>query len=198
MGDAEVDKAIHHSINREKLALDGLAEIATLARARRIAVASHDDDTVEKIELVRGIGATISEFPITLEVARRARELGMHTVAGAPNVLLGRSHSGNLAAAEAVRDGCIDVLCSDYYPAALLHAVFVLARDGLGMVEAVKLVTLNPARALYLDARVGSLAAGLRADLLVVEELEDGFPVVTTALVDGRRVLDVCYREGAA
>jgi alpha-D-ribose 1-methylphosphonate 5-triphosphate diphosphatase len=198
MADADVDKAITFSINREKLALEGLAEIATLARARRVAVASHDDDTVEKVELVHGIGATISEFPITLEVARRARELGMHTVAGAPNVLLGGSHSGNLSALEAVRDGSIDVLCSDYYPAALLHAVFALARDGLGMVEAAKLVTLHPARALYLDDRVGAIVPGLRADLLVVEELEDGFPAVTAALVDGRRVLDVRYREGAA
>lgn len=198
MGDAEIDRAIHHSRNRDKLALEALAEIAGLARARRIAVASHDDDTAAKVDLVHGIGATISEFPITLEAARRARELGMHTVAGAPNVLLGGSHSGNLSAAEAVSDGCIDILCSDYYPAALLHAVFALARGGLGMVEAVKLVTLHPARALYLDDRVGSLVPGRRADLLVVDEMEEGFPAVVAAIVDGRRVLDVRYREGAA
>ena len=60
---------------------------------------------IEKLAFVRGFGATISEFPITIEAAREARRLGMRTVIGAPNILLGGSHSGNLSATEAVLDG---------------------------------------------------------------------------------------------
>ena len=122
----------------------------------------------------------------------------MHVVAGAPNVLLGGSHSGNLSATEAVREGAVDILCSDYYPAALLHALFALARETRReLPELVRLVTLNPARAVMMDGEVGSLRPGKKADLVVVQQLENGFPVITHAMVDGRSVLRMSYREGS-
>jgi alpha-D-ribose 1-methylphosphonate 5-triphosphate diphosphatase len=120
-------------------------------------------------------------------------------VAGAPNVLKGGSHSGNLSATEAVLDGSVDILCSDYYPAALLHAVFLLHRRwDVGLPAAVRLVTLNPAKAVLVDHNVGSLAPGKRADILIVDTLGDGFPVVSRALVDGRTVFESRYRRSTA
>lgn len=196
ISDDEVVRVIEKSRGRQKLTIDAIKALADHARSHGIAVASHDDDTVEKLDLVREIGTTISEFPITLQVAREARARGLHTVAGAPNILLGGSHSGNLSAEEAVLDGSVDVLCSDYYPPALLHAIFQLHhRAGLPLVDVVRLVTSNPARAVLMDDEIGSIAPGRKADLLIIDELEDGYPAVTTAIVDGQAVFHSRYRR---
>lgn len=195
LSDAEVDHIVAESQSREKLTFEAIRSLTRLAIEHGIAVASHDDDSTDKVDYVNGAGMTISEFPITIEVASRARALGMHAVAGAPNVLLGGSHSGNLSATEAVLLGVVDVLCSDYYPAAMLKAVFQLHTEhGIGLPEAVNLVTLNAARAVRIDHETGSIAAGKRADLLVVSELSDGSPAVTRALVNGAPVFALAYR----
>lgn len=196
VSDEEVVKLIERSQGREKLTIDAIREMADFARDHGIAVASHDDDTVEKLELMRDIGASISEFPITLEVARAARAAGMHTVAGAPNILLGGSHSGNLSAAEAVLDGSVDILSSDYYPPSLIHAIFAMHRNhDLDLPAMFRLVTSNPARAVLMDDEVGTLDPGKKADVLVLRELDDGFPAVTTAFVDGALVFSSHYRR---
>lgn len=196
ISDDELVSVIEKSRSREKLTAETIAGIAALAHEHGIAVASHDDDTVEKLDFVSEIGATISEFPITLGVAKAACERGLHTVAGAPNVLLGGSHSGNLSAEEAIVAGVVDILCSDYYPPALLHAVFDLhVRRGFDLAQMVRLVTLNPARAVFLDGELGSLAIGKRADVLVVRPINGGFPAVTDALVDGSVVFQTRYRR---
>lgn len=195
LSDAEIDRIIGESQSREKLNLETIRRLTGLATEHGIAVASHDDDSLERVDFVKSIGMTISEFPITIDVAHHAREAGMHTVAGAPNVLLGGSHSGNLSATEAVLLGVVDVLCSDYYPAAMLAAVFQLhAQHGVDLAEAVNLVTLNAARAVRVDHETGSLEAGKRADVLVVRVLPDGSPAVVHALVDGVLVYTLTYR----
>jgi len=196
MTDDQVTVAIKEQQEAEKITLDTIGELTRMALDRGLAVASHDDDTVGKIDLTASFGTTISEFPITLDVARYARDRGMYAVAGAPNVLLGGSHSGNLSAAEAVLDGAVNILCSDYYPAALLHSVFQLhEKYGLPLVDMGNLVTLNPARAVRMDGQIGSLEEGKKADVLVVKQLEDRFPAVTTAFVDGKPVLSTRYRR---
>lgn len=196
LSETELDDIVESWKDREKLTSDAISGLAALAKAHGLAVASHDDDTIEKLELVRSYGVRISEFPITLEVARAARAAGMHTVAGAPNILLGGSHSGNLSAAEAILDGAVDVLCSDYYPASLLHSVFRMHREhDLPLHGMVRLVTTNAAKAVGLSSETGSLEAGLKADFLIVDLLDDGFPVVASAYVDGREVLGTTYRR---
>lgn len=192
------DQMILNMISRhqakEKVTIEGMREIAELAAKNGIAIASHDDDSFEKLELVQSLGVTISEFPITMEVAQRAKEKGMFTMAGAPNVLLGGSHSGNLSAAEAILNNNIDILCSDYYPPALLHAVFSLhKRYGLNLVEIFKLVTLNPAKAVTLDQEIGSLKEGKKADILIIETIDEGFPVITMVMVDGKLMQKTHY-----
>lgn len=196
LSDESIAVLIANHQTKEKMTVDAIREIAAMARAHNIAIASHDDDSVEKLDLVKSFGTAISEFPITLDIARKAKEKGLHTIAGAPNVILGGSHSGNLSAAEAIEDGSIDILCSDYYPAAMLHAVFQLAgpnRDNLA--EMFKLVTLHPAQAVNIDAEYGSVREGKKADLLIIERLEpDDFPVVTTVFVDGKLIQKTNYR----
>ncbi|NOU70225.1 phosphonate metabolism protein PhnM [Paenibacillus sp. LMG 31458] len=196
VSDENVELIIANHQSKQKMTVDAIREIAEMAKARNIAIASHDDDSVEKLDLVQSFGTTISEFPITLDIARKAKEKGLFTIAGAPNVILGGSHSGNLSAAEAVNDGSIDILCSDYYPAAMLHAVFQLASQyEKGLVEMFKLVTLNPARAVNMDGILGSIREGKKADLLIIERLEpDDFPVITAVMVDGKLIQKTNYR----
>jgi alpha-D-ribose 1-methylphosphonate 5-triphosphate diphosphatase len=133
---------------------------------------------------------------VELGVAKKAREEGLLVVMGAPNVMLGGSHSGNLSALEAIREGCADILCSDYYPASLLHSAFRLEAQGLlSLPEAVRMLTLNPARAMNTDADYGSVEPGKKADLLIVQKTQDG-PMVCACFIDGRCALQYEYRPG--
>ncbi|NGP45085.1 phosphonate metabolism protein PhnM [Bacillaceae bacterium SIJ1] len=196
LSDEQIVDIINDHQSKEKLTTEGLQEIAQLAAEYNIPIASHDDDTIEKLEIVESFGAEISEFPITMEVAMKAKEKGMHTVAGAPNVILGKSHNGNLSASEAVKNQCIDILCSDYYPASLLHAVFVLENKyQMNLIDMFKLVSLNPAKALNIDHDIGSIAEGKKADVLIIEKNERDYPVITTVFVDGQVMQRTNYRR---
>ena len=114
--------------------------------------ASHDDTTPEHVAEARACGCTIAEFPTTLEAAEAARASGMGIVMGAPNLVIGGSHSGNVSAAELVEHGLLDVFSSDYVPASLLHAAFLLHEGfGIPLPEAIAPVTRTPAALLGLD-----------------------------------------------
>ncbi|MGX5839245.1 alpha-D-ribose 1-methylphosphonate 5-triphosphate diphosphatase [Mesorhizobium sp. ArgA1] len=149
--------------------LNALQDLSARAQANGVALASHDDDTLEKVELVHGLGAKLSEFPVTLEAAQEARRLAMHTVMGAPNALRGQSYSGNLSARQAYEAGLLDMLASDYHPASILPAMLGLAelRNG-GLVTAAALTSANPATALGLTDR-GAIEPGLLADLVIAD-----------------------------
>jgi alpha-D-ribose 1-methylphosphonate 5-triphosphate diphosphatase len=113
---------------------------------------------------------------------------------GAPNVLLGRSHSNNLSAMEAVENGVVDIFCSDYYPSSLLHTVFKLYNNNMPINQAVNMVTLNPAKALHIDHELGSIEVGKKADLLLIAE--DGIrPVLQSVMVNGRIVCQMNYHQ---
>jgi alpha-D-ribose 1-methylphosphonate 5-triphosphate diphosphatase len=174
-----------------------LKRLAAIARERNIPLASHDDDSPEKLSLMKNeFGVKISEFPIELEVAKKARDEGILVVVGAPNVMLGGSHSGNLSAIDAIKAGAADILCSDYYPASLLHSAFRLEEEGiLSLSAAVKMLTINPAKAMGLDADYGTVETGKKADILVVRKIH-GRPMVYKCFIDGRTVLQFEYRVG--
>jgi alpha-D-ribose 1-methylphosphonate 5-triphosphate diphosphatase len=147
--------------------------IIDTALAHDVVVASHDDDTVEKITTQANMGVTIAEFPINIASAEAARARGMHTIMGAPNAYRGESNTGNLSAMDGIRAGVVDILASDYYPAAMLQTPFKLARNGVvPLPVAIRLVTLNPAQAAGLTDR-GQIAVGQRADLVLVEPDEE-------------------------
>ena len=131
----------------------------------------------------------------SIDVARAAREKGMQVVVGATNVLMGRSHSNNLSAREAIREGCADILVSDYFPPALLHAVFRLWEEGmLTLPQAVNMTSRNPARAVGIGQWTGSIEEGKCGDLLVVGK-KDGLPVILQVFINGQMVSNLCYRN---
>jgi alpha-D-ribose 1-methylphosphonate 5-triphosphate diphosphatase len=158
------------------------------AKRQNIVIASHDDDTVDKVDLVARLGATVSEFPVTLEAAREAHQRGLSIIMGAPNAFRGQSNTGNLSALEVIQAGLVDVLASDYYPAAMLHTVFKLSNEGtLPLHDAVKLVSYNAAKAARLHDR-GSLEQGKRADLVVVDDRSSAMPRVRATVAKGKLI----------
>jgi alpha-D-ribose 1-methylphosphonate 5-triphosphate diphosphatase len=143
------------------------------AAGAEVRLATHDDDSPERVQGMAQLGARISEFPLDLATARAAREQGLVTVFGAPNLLRGESQSGSIKAVDAIRADVADCICSDYVPAALLPAIFrVPELCDLDLPSAVRLVTANPARAVGLTDR-GEIAVGKRADLIAVRQAAD-------------------------
>lgn len=194
MSDTEIEQKTMDKIDYEHISYEEMKELSELAQSKNIAVASHDDDFIERIDFNETLGTTISEFPITIEVAKYAHGRGQHTVAGAPNIMLGGSHSGNLNAAEAIAEGCISILCSDYYPAAMLHSVFRLHHEwDCPLEEGIKLITLNPAEAVNMDHEIGSIRVGKKADINVIQ-FNEGYPVITECIVDGAIISRYHYR----
>ncbi len=157
-------------------------------RDRGIALASHDDRTVEEVAENAADGIRISEFPVTMEAAQAAKAAGMQVIAGAPNIVRGGSHSGNVAAADLVRAGAVDAFASDYVPPSLIEAAFQCAREaGISLPAAIAMVTDQPARMVDLTDR-GRLEPGLRADLVRLRLL-DTLPVVRQVWHAGERVI---------
>lgn len=164
-------------------------EITRQCRDLNIPTASHDDATSAHVTESKELGMVIAEFPTTVEAAKRSHELGLKVMMGAPNVVRGGSHSGNVAAHELASLGVLDILSSDYYPVSLLDAVFTLVNDErnhLDMAQAVQLATLNPAQALGLHDR-GVVAEGKRADLVLAHRV-DGHQLVSRVWREGKKV----------
>ncbi|MDR3155312.1 MAG: alpha-D-ribose 1-methylphosphonate 5-triphosphate diphosphatase [Deltaproteobacteria bacterium] len=172
---------------RDACAARNTRRIVSLASERGITLASHDDTDLGHIEEAVSWGARISEFPTTLEAARGARDAGLMTVMGTPNLVRGGSHSGNVKVSEVARERCLSCLSSDYVPSSLLHGAWKLFREhGYGFGEAVDTVTRNPAEAAGLRDR-GEISPGKRADLVRVRET-GGRPRVIAVWVKGERV----------
>jgi alpha-D-ribose 1-methylphosphonate 5-triphosphate diphosphatase len=162
--------------------------ILGLCRERGLPLASHDDTTVEHVEETARLGMKIAEFPTTREAVLRARELELAIVMGAPNVVRGESHSGNVSALALAGEDLVDILSSDYMPASLLQAPFIMSQKlDLPLHRTLRTVTANPAMALGLADR-GELVPGKRADLVRVR-LVDEVPVVIAVWREGRQVM---------
>ncbi|MBU6335016.1 MAG: alpha-D-ribose 1-methylphosphonate 5-triphosphate diphosphatase [Chloroflexi bacterium] len=186
--DAEIDAIMARKRELQAHAAAHEARVLTLARATGVPCASHDDDTAGRVARRVADGVAISEFPTTLEAALAAHRAGMSVGMGAPNIMRGISSGGNLRAIEAWRAGALDWLCADYYPPALLSAVFHLVEHGdATLPAAVALVSANPARAAGCADVLGSLAPGMQADIVLVERLPHA--VVRAVFVAGRCVL---------
>ena len=163
--------------------------LVDLARTHGVVTASHDDTTEAHVAESIADGVAIAEFPTTVEAAAASHAAGIAVLMGAPNIVRGGSHSGNVAAEQLARERVLDILSSDYVPASLLMGAFVLAAkiEGYGLAQALKTVTLHPARAAGLHDR-GAIATGLRADLVRIH-VTDGLPVVREVFRGGRRVI---------
>lgn len=163
-------------------------EAAAVAIAHRLGavLASHDDTTPEHVATSAGHGAKIAEFPTTPEAAAACHAQGIMVMMGAPNLVRGGSHSGNVSAADLARAGHLDILSSDYVPAGLLSGALILSRIWGDMARAMRCVTANPAQAAGLTDR-GTLAPGMRGDVIRFGMLGD-MPVMRATWVRGLRV----------
>ena len=172
---------------RDRCAPDHTDKVASFCRGKNLPLASHDDTHAWHIEEALKKGVSISEFPTTLEAAKAARQAGLAVAMGAPNLVRGGSHSGNVSALEVAEADCLDCLSSDYVPASLIGGAWLLhQKAGWSISEAVKTVTENPARWGGLTDR-GRLEPGLRADLVRVK-LVMNRPVVKSVWTAGRQV----------
>ena len=182
---AEKRRGVDESNRNERI-----ATVVDLGRRVGAPVASHDDESHADVETMAAHGASISEYPLTLDAARRAKELGLATVMGAPNLVRGGSLWDNLSARDAIDADALDVLCSDYHPPSLLAAPFV--DTGEPLPTRVNRVTRNPAEVVGLPDR-GRIEAGARADLIVVDP--SPFPTVERVFVGGSEVIRTGHQE---
>ena len=186
----KIDAYIEERLEKQNLyAASNKLAILSLARELGIQIASHDDATVAHVAEALQDRVAIAEFPTTAESARAAHEAGLAVMMGAPNLVRGGSHNGNISAKDVAANGHLDILSSDYVPSSLLNAVFELPGrvPSLTLAQAIRTVTRNPARAAGFDDR-GEIAPGLRADLIQVH-LSNGIPVVRRVWSRGRRVM---------
>lgn len=187
--DAEMAKYIaDRQAERDKYA--DRNRLAILERGREIglAFASHDDATVDHVDEAVRDGMSIAEFPTTMDAAKACHAAGMAVLMGAPNVVRGKSHNGNISASELAKAGVLDVLSSDYVPFALMYAAFLLPEraDNISLPQSVGMVSKRPAEAAHLNDR-GEIAVGKRADLVRVRRT-DPVPVVRGVWREGKRV----------
>tara|TARA_R110002110_G_scaffold27583_4_gene100019 strand:+ start:6464 stop:7609 length:1146 start_codon:yes stop_codon:yes gene_type:complete len=175
--------------SQERYSAPHRATIVDRCRARDITMASHDDATVEHVDEAIENGVTISEFPTTVESASKAHGAGLSVLMGAPNLVLGGSHSGNVSAMDLAQRKVLDILSSDYVPSSMIQGVFMLWQSGSKptLPAAVATVSTTPARAVGLDDR-GEIAVGRRADLVRVS-MADDTPTVVSVWRQGHRVI---------
>ncbi|MBD2231649.1 alpha-D-ribose 1-methylphosphonate 5-triphosphate diphosphatase [Phormidium tenue] len=160
--------------------------LVDLTQKHGICLASHDDATPEHVQEALQDGAEIAEFPTTLDAAKEAHSHGLQVLMGAPNLILGKSHSGNVSAMELIERDLVDIISSDYVPQSLLQAMFLIAQQQ-PLYKAMQLFTLNPAKAIGLDGDRGSLEVGKRADFVTVHH--DGVvPRFTSVRRQGQRI----------
>lgn len=163
------------------------AEAVRFANSLGATLASHDDTTADQVGISAAYGVKLAEFPTTPEAAVASRDAGIKIIMGAPNLIRGGSHSGNVAASELAEAGLLDILSSDYIPSSLLLAAFKLADIWDDLPRAIATVTATPASSTGLTDR-GQLSRGLRADLVRVSHAKGNAPRVRGVWAKGRQV----------
>lgn len=187
--DAELDVMFERRFFYQKTYGEtNMREIVALAHRYDIPLASHDDTTEQNVADAIRDRVSVAEFPTTMEAARGLHQAGISVLMGAPNVVRGGSHSGNIAAVDLAREGLLDIMSSDYIPSSLLMAAMQLPRHvpAIDLAAAVRTVTKTAAEAIGLNDR-GEVSVGKRADLIRVHVAHD-VPVVRSVWREGHRV----------
>jgi alpha-D-ribose 1-methylphosphonate 5-triphosphate diphosphatase len=190
--DAELEEMIKRKLALQETVKSRIEYIAAICKSMGVPMASHDDDSEEKILWLNRMEIRLSEFPVNIEAVRAAKNSGISICLGSPNALRGNSQGNNLSAREALSSGYGDILCSDYAPMTILHAVFTLA--GLGILplhNAVNLVSLNPAKTVGISEQTGSIEEGKKADFIIVD-FNDEVPKASKTIVSGQEVFSAC------
>jgi alpha-D-ribose 1-methylphosphonate 5-triphosphate diphosphatase len=182
--DEDVDEYLKNKTLKDKIGI--VEDLVAFGLQHKIAVLSHDDDCEDKLNTLKQLGVTFSEFPLSIEVAKKAKQLNISTGMGAPNVVRGGSQSGNIAASELVKEGVCDYLCSDYHPASLLMSPYRLKKDvDLELEKGFAMISSTPAKLANLNDR-GEIKEGKLADIIVIDESH--FPKVVLTFKDGEIV----------
>lgn len=184
------DEFLDHIATQQELSARVAAahEAAAVAEARRFGavLASHDDTTADHVARSADQGAQFAEFPTTEEAARACRDHGIAVMMGAPNLIRGGSHSGNVAARSLAEADLLDIVSSDYVPSSLLSAALMLGDLWGDTARGIATVTSAPSKAAGLNDR-GSLAIGKRADVIRVTRI-GGTGALRGTWVAGSRV----------
>ncbi|MGB3750117.1 MAG: alpha-D-ribose 1-methylphosphonate 5-triphosphate diphosphatase [Arcobacteraceae bacterium] len=179
----EVQKIVDKKMSKDE---DKINDLIACAKKHNLTLLSHDDDCIEKLDGLLGLGVQISEFPLDLEVAKYAVSKGIATGMGAPNIVRGGSQSGNISAIDLVKEGVCKYLCSDYHPTSMLQSVYRMKKDAnLEIAKGFSMITSTPAKYANLEDR-GMIKAGKKADIIVIED--DNIPKVVWTIKDGESI----------
>lgn len=186
LSDTEADEIIRQKQRGKARAFAIIEDILAFGASHDLVLLSHDDDTPQKVDILKKLGVTISEFPLDLNVAVYAKENGIATGMGAPNVVRGQSQSGNVSARDLISGNACDFLCSDYHPSSMLQAPYTIHHElGLDLGKCFEMVSTIPAKLSHLDD-CGEIAAGKIADLVVIDDCT--IPKVVLTLKEGTAV----------
>lgn len=179
----EVAKMIQKRENKNQNAIEKVLECA---KKHNLTILSHDDDSIQKLDKLLKMGIRVSEFPLSLEVAKYAKQKGIQTGMGAPNIVRGGSQSGNISAISLVKEGVCGYLCSDYHPASMLQSVYKMNKDiNYPLEKGFEMITSVPASCANLSDR-GEIKEGKNADLVVIDESK--IPKVVLTIKDGETI----------
>ncbi len=189
MSDQELQNMIQTALNNQEKGSQQIEELVTIAHDHHIPLASHDDDTEDKVKLSAKWGVSIAEFPSDVHIAAKSRDYGASVLMGAPNLIRGGSHVGWMSVEMATKEGVVDCLCSDYHYPSLFYAPFQLAEMGIMTFEnAWKLVSTYPAEAAGIGESKGKIAKGLDADFLLIEKDNSHLNSIKSIYVKGKEV----------
>ncbi|MBQ3128166.1 MAG: alpha-D-ribose 1-methylphosphonate 5-triphosphate diphosphatase [Candidatus Gastranaerophilales bacterium] len=186
ISDEQAEQIIEICKTKPKLDENQLNTLMSIAKENNIPIAYHDVEYKSQIDMMVEKGIKICEFPLNCEVASYASKNNIFSVVGSPNIVLGRSHNNNISAKELIANKHANIICSDYFSTTLLISVFVLFNEKIcTLPEAVKLATINPAKAIGIDEKYGSISEGKIADIIIVNN-DDEIPKVRATFIKGK------------
>ena len=161
-------------------------ELVSLAKEKHIPIASHDDDCIEKVDFfIKYFSPSLSEFPKSIEIAKYLKSNNIQVMSGATNLLSGKSRVGGMSATTAARNSCLSIVCSDFYPPAILPSLFSLNKQtDMKLYDCVNMATFAPAKVMGLENIVGSIECNKSADLLCLD-IRGQVPKICWTMVEG-------------
>lgn len=190
MNDEEIENFILSLQKNREVGIEQIDTLVKIAKIKNIPIASHDDDTMEKVAKSSQWGVNIAEFPMNKACAQALNDAKIHTLFGAPNLIRGGSHVGALSAYEAAKENLLQILCSDYHYPSLFLSPFKLVSLGLCSFEdAWKKISLNPAIATNIEDKKGSIKEGKDADFLILDSLNGKLHDIDAVFVRGKEKL---------
>ncbi|WP_020587386.1 alpha-D-ribose 1-methylphosphonate 5-triphosphate diphosphatase [Desulfobacter curvatus] len=186
----EIESRAREKLNGNQEAWDMVTTLVDVVSARGIPMLSHDDDTPEKVDLVRSMGVKATEFPVSMAAAVQASKAGMAVFMGSPNLIRDASTNGNLKASQVLETGMLTGLVSDYYPESLFQAAFKAGHKINNLEAGLAAVTSGPGGYLNPERGPGRLSPGAPADILIVNQ-DHAWAHITQAFVNGRQVFSI-------